>query len=96
MPSAMMTDPNHGGWRLTWRECHRRRMSKTKQDIPDLLVRWADLEAAWRMLAAPDKMHQIDETVLAMQALCRAGSPEKAVFTMIAATAWLTEDGADD
>ncbi len=69
-------------------------MSKTK-DTPDLLVRWTDLETAWRMLAAPDKQHQIDETVRAMQALCRAGSPEKAVFTMIAATAWLT-DGEDD
>ncbi len=64
--------------------------------IPDeahLLVRWSDLETAWRMLAAPSKQARIIDTVDAMRAFSQEAPPEKAVFTMIAATAWLTDDG---
>ncbi len=59
---------------------------------PYLLVHWTDLEAAWRMLASPEKQAQITETLNAVQTLNQSVGPEKAVFTMIAATAWLTDD----
>ncbi len=58
-----------------------------------VMVRWSDLETAWRMLAAPDKESRITETVDAVRALSLSATSEKAVFTMIAATAWLTDDG---
>ncbi len=61
---------------------------------PYLLVHWSDLETAWRMLASPEKQNQIAETLNAVQTLNKSVGPEKAVFTMIAATAWLTDDTA--
>ena len=60
---------------------------------PYLMMRWSDLETAWRMLASPDKQSQIEETLEAVHALSQSVGPEKAVFSMIAATAWLTDDG---
>ncbi len=59
---------------------------------PYLLVHWSDLETAWRMLASPEKQDQITQTLKAVQTLNTNVGPEKAVFTMIAATAWLTDD----
>ena len=58
-----------------------------------LTVRWSDLETAWRMLALPSKQCQIEETLQTIQTLEKTMGPEKAIFTMIAATAWLTDDG---
>ncbi len=58
------------------------------------LVRWTDLETSWRMLAAPEKQRQIDEILHTLQTLDKSGQ-EKAVFTMVAATAWLTDDGTN-
>ena len=63
---------------------------------PYLLVHWSDLETAWRMLASPEKQAQITETLNAVQMLNKNVGPEKAVFTMIAATAWLTDDTPAD
>ncbi len=65
---------------------------------PYLLVHWDDLETAWRMLASPEKQSQIEHTLDAIRTLNIQVGPEKAVFTMIAATAWLTDDKtrADD
>ncbi|MDC7683495.1 hypothetical protein PQU92_09425 [Asticcacaulis sp. BYS171W] len=57
-----------------------------------LLVRWEELEAAWRMLATPEKQAEITDTIIAIRELNRTAGPEKAVFSMIAATAWLTDD----
>ena len=59
------------------------------------MVHWSDLETAWRMLASPEKQTQITETLNAVQTLNKSVGPEKAVFTMIAATAWLTDDTID-
>ncbi len=66
-----------------------------KPFLPDesyLIMRWSDLETAWRMLAAPDKQSQVEETLDAVRLLSQTVGPEKAVFSMIAATAWLTDD----
>ncbi len=60
---------------------------------PYLMMRWSDLEVAWRMLATPDKLSQVEETLEAVYALSQSVGPEKVVFSMIAATAWLTDDG---
>lgn len=59
---------------------------------PYMLMRWSDLETAWRMLASPDKQAHVEETLMAIQALSHNARADKAVFTMIAATAWLTDD----
>ncbi|MBW8880010.1 MAG: hypothetical protein JF615_00915 [Asticcacaulis sp.] len=63
--------------------------------LPDenyLMISFHELETAWRMLASPDKLPHITDTVKAIRELNRQHGPEKAVFTMISATAWLTED----
>ncbi len=44
------------------------------------------------MLASPEKQDQITQTLNAVRTLNTNVGPEKAVFTMIAATAWLTDD----
>ena len=59
---------------------------------PYLLVHWSDLETAWRMLASPEKQDHIEQTLNAVRTLNSSAGPEKAVYTMIAATAWLTDD----
>jgi len=67
----------------------------TKSFVPDetyFLVRWSDLEAAWRMLASPGRQADIDEVMHSLQTLDRSPDSGKAVFTMVAATAWLTDD----
>ena len=61
-------------------------------NTPYLMVHWSDLEAAWRMLASPDKQAHIEQTLNAVRTLNTSVGPEKAVYTMIAATAWLTDD----
>ncbi|MBW8735113.1 MAG: hypothetical protein JF571_12580 [Asticcacaulis sp.] len=69
----------------------------TKSFIPDetyFLMRWIDLEAAWRMLASPNRQADIDEVLHTLQTLDRNPDGGNAVFTMVAATAWLTDDGA--
>ena len=74
---------------------HYRGMTKPfTPNSPYLMVHWSDLEIAWRMLASPDKQAKIEETLNAVQTLNKSVGPEKAVFTMIAATAWLTDDTA--
>ncbi len=76
---------------------HCRGMNKPfTPNTPYLLVHWSDLETAWRMLASPEKQAQITETLNAVQTLNKSVGPEKAVFTMIAATAWLTDDTPPD
>ena len=56
-------------------------------------VPWTDLEHAWKMLASPQKLPQIRQAIETMQMLDRCGNSEKAAFDMVAATAWLTDDG---
>jgi len=72
---------------------HRRGMNKPfTPNTPYLMVHWSDLETAWRMLASPDKQDHIEQTLNAVRTITTSAGPEKAVFTMIAATAWLTDD----
>jgi len=76
---------------------HRRDMNTSlTPNPPYLLVHWNDLETAWRMLASPEKQDQIKQTLNTVQTLNARVGPEKAVFTMIAATAWLTDDRAPE
>ena len=63
--------------------------------LPDdnyLLISFTELETAWQMLASPDKLPHISDTLKAIRELNRQYGPEKATFTMVSATAWLTED----
>ncbi len=64
---------------------------------PHLLVKYSELELALQMLATPDKQAYIKETIDTIRALSAEGSM-KAVFTMVSAAAWLTDDsaGSDD
>jgi hypothetical protein len=57
-----------------------------------LIVSWRELEMAWRMMASPDKYSQIDNALQTVQAIQRTQGPEKSIFTIVAATAWLTDD----
>ncbi len=56
------------------------------------LVRWSDLEIAWRMLAAPEKTMHIRDALSASKTLHQSGEAERVIFTIIAATAFLTDD----
>lgn len=58
-----------------------------------LIISFQELEVAWRVLASPDKMHKIDESLQLIQTLNRTAGPAKALYSLVAATAWLTEDG---
>jgi hypothetical protein len=44
------------------------------------------------MLASPSRHADIDEVLHTLQTLDRNPDAGKAVFTMVAATAWLTDD----
>ncbi len=57
-----------------------------------LIISFQELEMAWRMLAAPDKQAHIEDALAAIQRLNINYGPQKAVFNMISATAWLTSD----
>jgi hypothetical protein len=57
-----------------------------------LTVSLRELELAWRMMASPDKFNQIQDALQTVQAIHRNEGPEKAIFTIVAATAWLTDD----
>lgn len=73
---------------------HTLRMNKTFDPSEQyFMVPWADLEQAWKMLAAPDKLCQIQDIIETVQVLDRSYSQERAVFFMVNATAWLADDG---
>ncbi|EGF92974.1 hypothetical protein ABI_14130 [Asticcacaulis biprosthecium C19] len=57
-----------------------------------LIITYQELEMAWRMLASPEKLDQITDTLDSVRQLNRSYGPEKAIFTMVSATAWLTQD----
>lgn len=66
-----------------------------KTFLPDenyLMLHWRDLESAWRMLATPSKQTQIDDALQMVRKLDKTVGPEKAAFTLVAATAWLTDE----
>lgn len=45
------------------------------------------------MLASPDKQAMVMETIEALKVTAVTAGPDKALFTLLAATAWLTDDG---
>ena len=58
-----------------------------------MLISFDELETAWRMMAAPDKLKHLDAAISAVRRLNQQHGPQKALYNMISATAWLTADG---
>ncbi len=75
---------------------------KRAQDLPPkqdflpndayMLISFDELETAWRMMTAPDKLKHLDATISAVRRLNQLYGPQKALYHMISATAWLTAD----
>lgn len=61
--------------------------------IPQILVSFEDLRTAWMMLASPDKTEFVEETLETLLTTLHTQSSVKTVYTMVAATAWLTDRG---
>lgn len=64
---------------------------RPRPDGPYFTIPWKDLEMAWQMLAAPERQTRVTETLEALRTLSQTTPPEKTVFTMVAATAWLLD-----
>lgn len=58
-----------------------------------LIISFDELLLAWAALASPEKQHLIDDTISTLKALNATTVPARTVFSMVAATAWLTADG---
>ena len=58
-----------------------------------MIIHWKDLESALRLTAHPERHPKIRETVKTLQVLNNTLGPERAVLTMVAGIAWLTNDG---
>lgn len=56
-------------------------------------MQWAHIETALKYLAVPEKAHLISETLSAIRQEYQT-TPEKLVFTLISACAWLTDETA--
>lgn len=59
-----------------------------------MMINFTHLEMVWQMLAAPGKHQHIQDAIDTLKKLNRDQGPEKAIFNMIAVSAWLTDDGA--
>ena len=59
----------------------------------NMTINFQHLEIAWRMLAAPDKLHLIEDAIDGLKSLNRIHGPEKAIFNLVAFGAYLTDDG---
>ena len=57
-----------------------------------LIISFDELETAWRMLADPAKLIHIDDAIAAIRNLNHALGPQKAIYNMITATAWLVSE----
>ena len=55
------------------------------------MIDWDDLETALNLLATPDKVERVLETVGAIQTLSRS-NPKRAIYTLVGAVAWLTDE----
>ncbi len=56
-----------------------------------MIIHYRELEAVWRMFADPNKIHQVAEAVQTVRTLNNTAGPDKALMTLVAASAWLTE-----
>ena len=63
----------------------------TSHPTPFLLLDWEDLETALNLLAAPEKVERIPETLKAVRTLSLT-NPKRAIYTLVGALAWLTDD----
>lgn len=61
-----------------------------------LVFHWKDLEAGWRAIAAPHKAHMVSELLIATQILSAKVGPEKIIYNILHATAWLNDDRSDE
>ena len=60
-----------------------------------MLISFDELETVWRMMAVPDKLKHLDAAVSAVRRLNQMHGPQKALYNMISATAWLTAEDCD-
>lgn len=58
-----------------------------------MAIRWDQLELAWREMAVPQKQSSIRSILEDLQILHQTSGAEAALFDLIAATAWLTDEG---
>lgn len=58
-----------------------------------MAIRWDQLELAWREMATPQKQSSIRSILEDIQTLHQTSGAEAALFDLIAATAWLTDEG---
>ena len=58
---------------------------------PFLMIDWEDLETALNLLAAPEKVDRVPETLATVRTLSLT-NPKRAVYTLVGAIAWLTDD----
>ena len=56
-----------------------------------MIIHYRELEAVWRMFADPNKAHQVAEAIQTVKQLNNSIGPDKALMTLVAASAWLTE-----
>ena len=63
----------------------------TSPPAPFLLIEWEDLETALNLLAAPEKVHLVTETIGAVRTLSLT-NPKRGIYTLVGAVAWLTDD----
>lgn len=56
-----------------------------------MIIHYRELEAVWRMFADPGKIHQVAEAVEGVRKLNQTAGPDKALMTLVAASAWLVE-----
>ena len=57
-----------------------------------MIINFNELETAWRMMAMPDKLTHLDDTLSTVRRLNQLHGPQKALFHMVSATAWLMAD----
>ncbi len=60
-----------------------------------MIIHYRELEAVWRMFADPGKIHQVTEAVEGVRKLNGTAGPDKALMTLVAASAWLAEAEAE-
>ena len=65
--------------------------TKFLPNAPYMIIHYRELEAVWRMFADPSKLPQVLEAVQAVRTLNNTVGPDKALMTLVAASAWLTE-----
>lgn len=58
-----------------------------------MMISWNQLETVLKMMSASVKQPHVTDTVAGIQHHYRTDGPEKALFNLVTAIAWLTDDG---